>query len=140
MMLNERRRNPNARSAIIALVVTTYYHHNYAIAFSPSTHIIRTQYRNNNSQASYLKRISSSYKASLIEEDEVTNTKTVTTSNELHHGSNTAEIATLNNNDSHAEVNENWIVKNLKEKMGKVDENRMAIPEFANGEIDRIFR
>ncbi len=122
---------------MIALVAATSYHHKYASAFSPITCISRNDYRNNSSQTSHLKRIST-FKASLAEEDEATKTKTVTNPDEIHNGSSMAEIGTLN--DSHVEVNDNWIVKNLKEKIGKVDENRMAVPEFANGEIDRIFR
>ncbi len=45
---------------------------------------------------------------------------------------------TSDNVEQHDE--DNWLVHNIKEKIGTVEDSRMAVPEFASGEVPRIFR
>ena len=139
-MKNDRRRILfNAGSILMALTLGNSSPYSFATAFLPVTGKVRNQGRNDYFHKSNVNRILSR-KASFTEENEVTTTtsKILTTSDNIHNDLNSTQVAT--SIDSHDEGKENWILENLREKIGKVDENRMVMPEFANGEVDRLFR
>lgn len=52
----------------------------------------------------------------------------------------TMTTTTLHNNNVKNTTESNWWKDTIREKIGFVDESRMAIPEYASGEITRTFR
>lgn len=126
----KRRIQTSAATVVMSLMASNCQQHQCAVAFSSTSsidpNIFQRQKRTVVSRTG--RRNAISVHSTLLDEEEKLSPESIID-------------AVADKVENVEELKEkNWLLDNIKEKIGTVDESRMANTEFASGEVPRIFR